>query len=60
MMFEGRSLAFIRVTTKGIWIWVPGEGREDRLTVGTVAEAAKVVKTSDRRQPKAKTEPKAS
>lgn len=49
---DGRTLAFVRGTKSGIRVHVQHHGSEERSTVETVREAADLVKTSARRQPK--------
>jgi hypothetical protein len=53
VIYNDRTLACVRLAAKGgIWIWVPVNGAQTRQTVGSVTDAAKLVKTSERRTPK--------
>jgi hypothetical protein len=50
--YDGRTLAFVRQQKKAISVHIQDYGTERRERVATIAEAAKLVKTSERRQPK--------
>jgi hypothetical protein len=56
---DGRTLAYVRQQKKSISVHVQDYGAERRVVVGSIAEAAKAVKTSARRQPRPLPEPAA-
>jgi hypothetical protein len=51
---DGRTLAYVRPQKKSIRLHIQNWGPEQRVAATTVAEAAKLVRTSERRKPRPK------